>query len=30
LKLQRFAARNVFKPDIDSMYKEGMLGGKPE
>lgn len=30
LKLQRFLAKTVYKPEIDAMYKEGVLGGKAE
>lgn len=26
LKLQRFAARTAYKPEIEEMYKEGVLG----
>lgn len=27
MKLQRFAAKTIYKPEIEAMYKEGMLGG---
>ena len=30
MKLQRFAAKTLYKPQIDEMYAEGLLGAKPE
>jgi long-subunit acyl-CoA synthetase (AMP-forming) len=30
LKLQRHEAKKVFADQINAMYQEGMLGGRPE